>query len=154
MIVSFGKHQGKSVELLVLQEPGYIDWILNQSDIKKEFEQIQSEALWLISIFNNKPFNEQCEGKCGKPSVRYTVNNGNILNPHWWCDNCNPYRLGAIRGKLHTIKTYQQALQHVKDHCQGRSSEYRHIIRKVARAKGLPRHLGEQEAQGFFSILL
>ena len=32
MLINFGMHEGKSVERIVLTEPGYTVWILGQTD--------------------------------------------------------------------------------------------------------------------------
>lgn len=152
MEVQFGKHAGKSLELIVLKEPDYLTWMLGQSDATGAMKHAQKEAERLITIFDKKPFIKTCEGNsCGKPSTRCTVYTNNVRTPYWWCADCDPYQSGANRGKLYSVSTYRQALQHVTLHCGGRTSDYKAIIKEMAIAKGLPSRVGKPQAQKFFA---
>ena len=151
MKVTFGKHSGKSVELLMLKEPSYIQWVLNQQSPTGNMATVKSHIQHLISIFDSKPFKgKKCSSKsCDKPVTRYTVYFDN-LQPYWWCDTCDPYQLGANSGKLHLPNDYKSALLHVATFCQGRKPDYTYIIKTLSQAKGLPDRVGESQAQSFF----
>ena len=150
MLVTFGKHDGKSVEWLVLKESDYIKWILSQSASGKIL-QIQKHAAALVKKFDAKPLLNQCRAEdCSEKAIRATVYLDNLL-PEWWCAECNPYQLGANAGKLQSISTYSQALTHVELYCRGRKSDSAEIIKYLAQAKGLPSRVSESHAQAFFS---
>jgi hypothetical protein len=152
MDITFGKHAGKALELIILKEPDYLTWMLAQTGATGAMKQAQLEAERLISIFDKKPYIKACEGNsCGKPSTRCTVYMHNVLTPYWWCANCDPYQSGANSGKLYPISTYRQALQHVALHCGGKASDCKAIIKEMAIAKGLPSRVGKPQAQKFFT---
>jgi hypothetical protein len=153
MILSFGKkHAGKSLELLVLKEPDYIKWMLEQKNPGAAMKRAQDEAKRLIAKFDAMPFTENCSGHTGSPhpATRCTVYGNNVRGPYWWCDACNPYQSGANPGKLQEVRSYGQALRHVASFCGGRVSDYKSLIRDLAAAKGLPSRVGEKQAQAFF----
>ena len=59
MQVTLGKHAGKSVELLMLKEPGYIRWLLQQSP-NGQLLEIKQHALALTKKFDAKPYQIVC----------------------------------------------------------------------------------------------
>ena len=64
MKVTFGKHAGKSVELLMLKEPSYIKWVLDKESPTGAMEKVKSHIQQLIQIFDAKPFTgKQCRAK-------------------------------------------------------------------------------------------
>lgn len=149
MKVNHGIHKNRSVEYLVLKEPGYINWLIN-TQITGPMLLVKNEAKRLISIFDNKPMIIRCQGNCcSSNATNITVYRDN-LSPCHWCDICNPYQLGAIPGRIQVIRTYCQALDHVNNFCQGRQSDFKDIIKKLAQAKGLPSHVGKNQATSFF----
>jgi len=149
--VTFGKHAGKSVELLMLKEASYIKWVLEQQSPTGAMTKVKAHILRLIENFDAKPFvGKQCWSKsCGKEVTRLTVYLDNI-DPYWWCDTCDPYQTGAISGKLQLPVDYISALQHVELYCRNRKSDYTAIIKMIAQAKGLPGRVGEAQVQKFF----
>ncbi len=150
MQVTFGKHDGKSVEWLVLKEPDYIKWVLQQSASGKML-QVKTHAAALIKKFDAKPLLKTCRAEdCSEKATRVTVYLDNLL-PVWWCANCNPYQLGANSGKLQVISTYAQALSHVEFYCKGRKSDSAEIVKYLAQARGLPSRVSETHAQAFFA---
>jgi hypothetical protein len=150
MQVTFGKHAGKSLELLMLREPGYIHWLVQQS-ATGPLLALKSEALKLMKRFDAKPFNQVCHSRtCKLGATRATVYGDNLV-PYWWCANCDPYESGANAGKLQIVRTYADALSHVEFYCSGRKSDYVELIRYLAEAKGLPARVGEKQAQFFFA---
>lgn len=150
MQVTIGKNAGKSVELLVLKDPAYVQWLLD-TQASGKLLQIKQHAQSLIRKFDAKPLSTRCYGRaCSKPATRATVYLDNLV-PYWWCASCDAYEAGANDGKLQFISTYGQALEHVQFYCKGRKSDAAEIIKYFAQAKGLPARVGEQQAQQFFA---
>lgn len=148
MKVDFGKFHGKTIELLVLKEPDYIDWFLR--DIGDKKPHINAEIMRLLRRFDQKEFSEKCMGRrCTAIATKMTAYQSN-LTPHWWCDDCNPYQTGALDGKLSHIKTYKDALQHVWFYCKGNKKDAKRLVLNLARGKGLPARVGETAATKFF----
>ncbi len=151
MIVSFGKHKGKSVGLLVLKEPDYVVWLLSKDDLSGAALAVKNEALRLITIYDAKPIQRHCYGReCSSQATRCTVYMTNVFTPMWWCDACDPYQAGANDGKLQSIKTYQDVLDHISLFCNGHKGSRQDLIKILARAKGLPERVGETQVSAFF----
>lgn len=143
----FGKHRGKSFELLMLKEPDYILWVLSNV---KDKPAVTAEIHRLMGKFDSKPVLRQCMGSKCKATASYcTVYQGNVVSPVWWCDNCNPHSKGANAGKLYRIETYHDALEHCSLFCS-RKESFKSLIKSIAEAKGLPSRVGEKQAQAFF----
>jgi hypothetical protein len=67
----------------------------------------------------------------------------------WWCDDSDPYQMGARDGKLSMIKTYHDVgLHHMMFHTP--KSFLKDLVRIIATKKGLPKRVGQKEAEGFF----
>lgn len=153
MYLKFGKHSNKTVETLILKDPAYILWILTETNPKGRLLLVKTEAQRLIRIFDFKPFSRNCQGRdCTKPATSLSVYGDNIYSPMWWCDDCNPYQMGARDGKLSTIKTYQDAILH---HLHFRTPKgfLKDLVKIMAIEKGLPKRLGTKEAEEFFGRL-
>jgi len=151
MLVTFGKHKGKSLETLVIKEPDYIKWVLDQYAAEGPLAKLREEAVRLTSIFDNKPILRQCLGhQCTKRSVRFTAYTGVWSPLYYWCAKCDPYEQGALKGKLTVLTRYREALQHVEFSCYGDKAGYKAIIRDIALAKGLPQRSGESQVESFF----
>jgi len=151
MIVNFGKHKGKSVATLVLKEPSYIFWVLCQKDPGGPLARVKAESKRLIQIFNSKPFTEKrCYG-CKIQATRCTVYSSNVYGPMWWCNKCDPYQTGALTGKLESISAYIDALHHCDLYCSTKES-MKNLIMTLAKAKGLPKRVGEKQANNFFMV--
>jgi len=151
MIIKCGKkHNGKSVDEVMLKDPGYVKWVLENSNAAGQLKEIRNEMLTLIDIFNSKHFTKKCAGNnCGKISTRCTAYKDNFQILYWWCDNCNPYQSGARAGTLHVIHTYQDALSYVADVCKNRE-DYVAFIKRLAQEKGLPKRLKKGDINKFF----
>ena len=150
MIVSFGKHQGRSVEELVLREADYLVFgMWRESDSEWDILQVCKRASQLIAAFDGKPFVKPCSNPdCRRRVTRFTVYGPNI-QPFFWCDHCNPYSMGASRGKIQELRTYADAVLHVQLWCPGRRT-MKPFIRSLATAKGLPTRAGAKQAIAFF----
>jgi hypothetical protein len=73
----------------------------------------------------------------------------NVYAPLWWCDDCDPYQMGAREGKLSSIKTYQDA---ILLHLQFRTPKgfLKDLVKIIAIGKGLPRRVGQKDAEEIF----
>ena len=153
MYLKFGKHSDKSVEMIILKEPAYILWILTERNPKGRLLLVKTEAQRLIRIFDAKPFSGNCQGReCTKPATRLTVYADNVYAPMWWCDDCDPYQMGTRDGKLSLIKTYQDALlHHIQFHTP--KSFLKDLVKTIAAEKGLPKRVGQKDAEEFFGLL-
>jgi len=152
MLVTIGKHKGKTVGTLVLKHPDHIKWVLEQRAASGGLAQIQREAERLIEIFDAKPILGACSGRnCLRQPVRFTAHAGRASALYPWCDSCDPYTAGAPPGTLAEIRTYRDALRHIEWTYEGLSSGYKAIIKAIARSKGLPKRVGEQEIDAFFA---
>jgi len=153
MLVPIGKHKGKSAELLVLKEPDYVRWLLQQK-ASNHLQALQEEAKRLIKKFDQKPFQVECEGNaCSAQATRLSMY-GNKLSPYWWCDDCDPYQRGAISGMLQIFRDYSIAWSHVESFRAGSQSDHKNLIKTMAQAKGLPSIFGEAQAVAFFRSVI
>ena len=124
-------------------------WILEKTDSAGPLVYVRNEVIRLLSIFNNKKFIKECVG-CGNVATYCTVYGNTVHNPHWFCDECDPYRLGAAQGRLNVLRTYEDSLEHVKFWCDEKYN-YKSIIRSMAEAKGLIGSVTKSRAQVFFN---
>jgi len=137
--------------MVVLKEPDYAAWVSNQAEATGMLAEAREEVCRLIQIFNEKPIVERCLGMdCTKCATRATVYQG-AMRPHWWCEKCNPYSLGAFDGKLMIIGSYEHAICYVSMFCRGCKYASKSLIRGLAQGKGLPERVGENQAAAFFS---
>lgn len=149
MILNFGKHNGKSTELLLLKYPDYVKWVLEKSDANGALLAVKNNFKYLIDRFDKKPLIKKCF-LCKEPSTRLSFYIGNT-SPMPWCANCDPYSNGAIEGKLIIFNDYLKALNFVQLYCGGTKGGYGEIIKSIASLKGLPNRVGEKQAQSFFA---
>jgi uncharacterized protein (DUF3820 family) len=151
MYVTFGKHSGKSAEMLVLKHPDYVLWVLRVEFPTAHLLQVRQELMRLIKIFNLKPIVVPCRGEgCEETATRGSVCRGAVW-PSFWCDGCDPYQLGASSGKLRIVRFFGDAIDHVNTCCGARKEALRILIKELARARGLPTRVGEQQAEQFFA---
>ena len=152
MLVSFGKHKGKTVARLVTKEADYVKWVLGQPDATGGLARLRSEMIRLIHIFDSKPIIGTCYHRgCERPPTRFSAYVGAEGGLFAWCDLCDPYEAGAFPGRLAIVRSYKDGLQHVESTCEGRKAGYRAIIREMAIRKGLPKRSGEAALDGFFA---
>lgn len=137
------------MELLVLKEPPYIDWLFKEHATGR-LRDLQVYGRSLIEHFDKKQIQTKCFVKgCSAHATRFSVYKDNIA-PIWWCDECNPYQLGALDGRLQILRTYQDSLLHAQIYCT-RAADMKTLITSLARAKGLPQRVGELQAAKFFA---
>src|SRR4051812_5070141 len=109
MELSFGRHQGRTVEELVLKEPGYLMWMLTQPSPTGEFARAVHEARRLIAVFDAKPFVRACYGTdCKSLATRFSAYRQST-ELFFWCGECDPCELGAWPTKITILKTYLDA---------------------------------------------
>ena len=152
MNIKFGKHSGMAIELLMLREPKYICWLLHEDYPSAEMRLVQAEARELIKLFDNKPIIEHiCWGSsCIHPPTRCTVHMDNLSMVLWWCPTCSPSQTGADLGKLYYLNDYSSAIGHVMRYCGDCKADHVTLIKKLARARGLPKRVGKAQALAFF----
>ena len=151
MMIEFGKYRGMSVELLMLRDPGYANWICSQPGNVGKLAEARAQARKLARHFDRKPFVvECCGGNCKNIATRFSVFKDASLDPVWWCSECTPYSLGASPGRLAVLSRFVPAIDHVVLYCGGKGASFKKLIREFARAKGLPLRVGEKQALEFF----
>ncbi|NJL91944.1 MAG: hypothetical protein HC916_20815 [Coleofasciculaceae cyanobacterium SM2_1_6] len=152
MQIEIGQHKGKTIMTLVLKEPSYIQWILEQSNATGDLLKIRNEVGRLLEIFDSKPILSKCCGRqCKNKSVKFTGYVGNPFLIYEWCDECDPYDAGASFGRLVEMNNYQQALNYVEFYCGGSKKSCKEVIRHMALAKGLPKISRKAEVEKFFT---
>jgi hypothetical protein len=150
MMLTFGKHHGKLLETLLIQEPAYVAWMLGCESPSGPLAQAQQEAVRLIRLFDCRPLREQCSGSgCGRRATRASVYIGSV-SPRWWCEECDPYQAGATGGKLRIVQSYLDAVRHAEMFFSPRQAGMRRLIRYLAEAKGLPSRLTAEVTSEFF----
>jgi hypothetical protein len=151
MIIEFGKYKGMSVELLIFRDPGYANWICNQPGRVGKLAEAKAHARKLARLFDRKPFVAECSGRnCKNIATRFSVFKDAHLNPVWWCNDCDPYSLCAGPGQLAVLSRFVRAIDHVEMYGGGKRATFKSLIREFGTAKGLPRRVGEKQAQEFF----
>jgi len=114
---------------------------------------VKIEAQRLIRIFDAKPFLRNCRGReCTKPATCLSAYGDNSYAARWWCDDCDPYQLGARDGKLSLIKTYHDAFLHHNLYHTPKGF-LNDLVRNMAVEKGLSHRIGHKEAEEFFGRL-
>jgi hypothetical protein len=146
MIIQSGAQEGKTTQELVLKQPDWVQFFLS----KNKTGRVASELRRHIAVFDARDVVETCS-RCDKTATRMSLYARNAMLPYFWCDNCDPYSLGANRGKLTVVTTYAQALRFVDNTCAGKRSDKKTLIRRFAEAKGLPKRVGAAAAQAFLS---
>ncbi len=153
MRIDFGRHNRKSVELVVLEDPGYVKWVLDQANPSRGLLLLKDEMLRLITIFDEKPILTRCtDPNCTNKATRASVYRGSV-GPSWWCDSCSPSQQSAFEDRPRIITTYKEALTHVAYCCRGRKLDYEYLVYVLAQAKGLTSGVDEAQAQEFFCLI-
>ena len=143
--ITSGKHAGKTSQLLMLNHPDYAAWYMGEYPDAKLSVTLRQH----IAKLDGRPFVTSCQ-TCGKAATRATAYAGDC-ELMFWCDRCDPHGAGAIRGKLHGVRTYGDALRHIQYTADGHKGYMKRIVRSLAEAKGLPKRVGEATAQSFLS---
>ncbi len=149
MIITFGKKKGVEVGKVLLKDPDYIAWALNQSN-SGPMGALQTEAKRLIAKFGTKPLTTVCHG-CKGNATYFTAYANNANSLYSWCDTCNPYSSGANPGKLTSIRSFSDAMAHIAYSCGNLKKGKTAIVKAMAEAKGLPKRVGDAEVAAFFA---
>lgn len=149
MKIQHGKHTGNSVELVMLKDPNYIEWILNEPNPNGWLITVKQEILRLIDLFDRKPFLKKCTGCKERVAIRASLCDDNPI-PWWWCNECEPDLIETLKGRIDIVITYTQTLNHIRNYCGGRKGDLNYLIHLLAEAKGLPKRIGEKQARSFF----
>lgn len=150
LTLTFGKHKGETIGKLILKEPGYIKWMLEEPDASGPMAKAAADARRLIKRFDDNALTVPCSGsRCQRPATRCSAYRGSpdLLA---WCDECDIYGAGAVDGRLTEVRTYAEALRHIDMTDNGTTTGYRDIIRSLARRKGLPERVGAKQIERFF----
>lgn len=135
----FGKHKGTNIEKIMINHPGYIDWLLRKG-LDSKFKYIIEHINFCILRFDNKVFLKNCMGiekkvRCSNIATRISLYPDN-LTAYIWCDQCNPYQFGAQKG-LTIISTYKEALDYVHYYCNNSNPDFKYLIKQLSELKGL-----------------
>jgi hypothetical protein len=150
MLISFGRHQGYSTDWLVLNEPGYVWWMLDSRGTIGNFLDVCAEASRLLWHIDAKPFLVTCSGdQCSNLAMRVSAYDG-VAQLKPWCDSCDPSIAGVSPGTLTIIRTCREAMSYIA-RTTSRRSDHRAIIRYLAQAKGLPVDADVYERRAFFA---
>lgn len=151
MRLTFGKYRDVLLQRVILKNPEYVQWMLKQQDGFGSLAAARSQAVHLIRVFDAKDFLQECDGRgCDRGAVRCTFYRHNYRLSYWWCDECDPYQTGAVRGKLREVRTYHGVLAYVDAECDGRRADKRAVMKILAEAKGLPGRVTDKAAIAFF----
>ncbi|MEI7858138.1 MAG: hypothetical protein WCH85_11655 [Methanomicrobiales archaeon] len=149
MLVASGKNMGKTLEVIVLKDPCYIQDLFSAKAENKKQVLLKDEAKRLVDVFDRKAFDARCNGRvCRRQSTRCTVYKSDIFNPMWWCDACDPCQYGAGEGRIQIVRTYRDALDFAVSF--GDPEVSADLIRVLAEAKGLSWPPGKIRADIFF----
>lgn len=141
MNMAFGKYNGKPVAWVLIQDPSYFSWMRSQGMTNRREYKF---AVDLVSKLDELPFvNVRCYGSkgCSNDVSRLTLYKGQFNGAYWFCDQCDPYSMGAISGVLSSVRTVASIMQH---------SQVGDIIKAMFKAKGGPERKTEAALKNFF----
>lgn len=148
-----GPHKGKSIEAVVIKYPDYVQWLARQPE-SPGFRWLYQHIESCIEAFDAKPYSDAgCTGRraiggCDRSVVRYSLYR-NSCDPVFWCDECDPYQVGASTGSLSIYQDYNDLMNHAAGMGASRPMK-RNAIRILAEAKGLIGNLTERKLADFF----
>ena len=74
MLVASGKNMGKTLEVIVLKDPCYIQDLFSAKAENKKQVLLKDEAKRLVDVFDRKAFDARCNGRgCRRQSTRFRV---------------------------------------------------------------------------------
>lgn len=140
MRMSFGKYRDKTVAYILLTDYEYFLWMHNQNmSNKPEYK----EALRLLNILDKKPFIVRCYHCKDKIATQFSLYDGGVAEPYFFCDECDPYSMGAMRGKLSSYRSIMNVRCLYKGYLNT-------LIKMVAQAKGCPKRKTEEALNQYF----
>lgn len=147
--LGFGKHKDLQIERVMVDDPAYVLWMLDQEDPAGPLARARQYIKARIESFDARKFvNKCCGSECRRPVKCYSLTS-DIVAPYFWCKSCDPYSSGVAVG-LHILKGfYLEALRYVEQHTQ-QKQDYRALVRALAEAKGLRSPLTAGRLEEFF----
>jgi hypothetical protein len=134
--LGFGKHKDLQIERVMVDEPAYVLWMLNQDDASGSLARARLHIEARIRSFDARRFVNKCHvSGCTRPVKRYSLTS-DIVAPYFWCKSCDPYSSGVAVGLRILKGGYLEALRYVEQHTQ-QTQDYRALVRALAKAKGL-----------------
>jgi hypothetical protein len=147
MRMPFGRHEGKSIEIMVIKFPDYLQWAAGPRGPQEALAAELAEARRLVELLDQKEFTVRCFGKsCLSRATRLAIQHGCSSSAMPLCNSC---RVPAS-AQVQIVRTCGEVFSHVRTTCNGTREEYRRIIRVLAMAKGLPSRVTEKIAIEFF----
>ena len=146
--IPFGQFKNKTVKSLIMKELDYIAWILRQESPSGPLVALKDEIIRLIKIFDSKPLQRVC-CVCSAEAKYCAVAQKSVIDPIWYCNECDPFDNVLIESDLDYIKSYRDAIEHCKGYRVDKKSALM-FIRAIAKAKGLGKRLTEKELDKFF----
>ena len=147
-IITFGKFKGKTLVYIIMKQPNYTGWILIKEDPDGPLPVAKNEIIRLIKIFDSKPIQRHCF-LCGAQAKYCAVAQKSVIDPIWYCNECDPFDDVLIESDLDYIKSYRDAIEHCKGYRVDKKSALM-FIKAIATAKGLGKRLTEKELDKFF----
>lgn len=145
MLLKSGRHPNKSTEYVFLRFPDDADYIMsNHADgiAGKEYSRHRHsfhKRPFVVKCFHCSAVATRASGYVGSPSLMF------------WCDHCDPHSQGAGPGRLRTIRSFSDVMNHVDFTCDGYRAWKRDMIRQMAEAKGCPKRLTQALAVSFLA---
>jgi hypothetical protein len=143
MLFQTGKNKGKTSQEVFLKTPDFAQWMMSEYPDSAASKAFHAHQVTLDA----KPLVKPCY-QCKKPATRATAYQGSP-DLMFWCDDCDPYGAGAIKGKLSVVTTFADAMRHIDYTANGNRTWKRAIQKQLAQAKGLPTRVGVQVAVAF-----
>ena len=141
MRMAFGRHKGKTLEIIALKDPDFIRDLLASEPRTCTQRRVQVEARRLVDTFDRRAFRVRCVGRdCDRLASRCTIYKSDVMNPWWWCDTFDRQQYGAGQDRIRIVRTYQDVLDFSNSFDD--PTVVRDLILALAEAKGL---LGAKE---------
>ena len=141
MNMAFGKYKDKPVAWVLIQDPSYFSWMqLKGMDKWREY----LFAMELIRKLDELPYvNARCHGSkgCSNEVTQLSLYKGQFNGAYWFCDQCDPYSMGAISGVLSPVRTAASIMNH---------SHANDIVKEMFKAKGGPDRKTAAALKSFF----
>lgn len=153
MRLTFGKHKGEDSHALVVKDPSYVLWALDEGSSSGPLAALVKAINQHLRAFDAKPFTARCSGDgCTRPVVQatgYVGLNGELgMYLDFWCEGCDPHGGGAVPGRLWLIGKYSDFL-HLLRNTRSTQVDGQRLMKQLAKAKGLGR-LTEAALDAFF----
>lgn len=158
MLVGFGKHAALDVRKLLIRDPSYVQWVLEQPQSTGRLAALAVKVRQCIDVFDAKPFVLGCMGtergvRCARTVTRgtaYCSSAGFNGNMHFWCDECDPCQLGAAASLL-DVRSYTDAIA-VASRYGGTKSDSASVVKSLARSKGMSKRITADALSSFFGL--